>query len=113
VPWEIIEAFVRRGATFMVNWGMSEVGPIAINVTFDSMEKVKRYKELSPPNTTILGDTAWCQYKIVDEELVVSGNICIFNGWYCTKDRVVELDGIIYYLGRTNKEIDLWKPKKG
>jgi len=112
VSWEIIEEFVKRGATFMVNWGMSEIGPIAINIVFDNMEKVKRYKELSPPNASILGNTAWCQYKIVDEELVVSGDICIFNGWYCTKDRVVDIEGTLYYLGRTNKELDLWESKK-
>ena len=92
---------------------MSEIGPIAINTVFDSMEKVKTYQASAPADSTILGDTAWCQYKIVDNELFVNGPICIFDGWYGTKDRVIEVNGILYYLGRTNKEIDLWTPNKG
>jgi acyl-CoA synthetase (AMP-forming)/AMP-acid ligase II len=113
VPWEIIEAFVKRGATFMVNWGMSEIGPIAINTVFNSAEKIARYKQSAPNNATILGDVSWCQYKIVEEELVVKGTICVFDGWYYTKDRVVNSEGILYYLGRTNKNVDLWNPQKG
>jgi len=113
VQWDIIEAFVERGATFMVNWGMSEVGPIAINTIFDDIIKVKDYKKLAPADSTILGDVIWCRYKIVDTELFVNGDISIFDGWYGTKDRVVEVNGILYYLGRTNKEVDLWTPKKG
>ena len=27
VEWYIIESFVKKGATFMANWGMSEIGP--------------------------------------------------------------------------------------
>ena len=34
VPAECINKFVAKGATFISNWGMSEVGPVAINKTF-------------------------------------------------------------------------------
>ena len=34
VPAECINRFVDKGATFIANWGMSEVGPIAINKTY-------------------------------------------------------------------------------
>jgi acyl-coenzyme A synthetase/AMP-(fatty) acid ligase len=113
VPWNVIEAFVERGAIFMTNWGMSEVGPIAINTVFDNLAKVKKYKNICPDNSSILGDNKWCNYKIVDHELCVNGDICVNDGWYATKDRVTEINGILFYQGRTNKEIDLWTPIKG
>jgi len=113
VTWDIIEAFVERGATFMTNWGMSEVGPIAINTTFRSLTDVKVYKNDAPKNSTLLGSTAWCRYKIVDRELYVKGPISIFDDWYNTGDQVVMHQGSLYYLGRSNTEIDLWNPKKG
>jgi acyl-coenzyme A synthetase/AMP-(fatty) acid ligase len=97
----------------LVNWGMSEIGPIAINTMFDSLEKVNSYKNICPIHTTILGDIAYCNYKIVDSELYVKGPISIYNDWYATKDKVIDKDGILFYQGRTNKEIDLFSPKKG
>ena len=33
----IIKAFIEQGATFIANWGMSEVGPVAINKTFNKI----------------------------------------------------------------------------
>lgn len=113
VQWNVIEAFVERGATVLVNWGMSEVGPIAINTRFDSMEKVNAYKTMCPGGATILGDVVYCDFKIDQGELHVAGEICIYEDWYATKDRVSIKDGILFYHGRTNKEVDLWQPKKG
>jgi hypothetical protein len=97
----------------MTNWGMSEVGPIAINTVFKSLSDVNMYKNNSPENSTLLGSIAWCQYKLINDELYVKGPISIFNDWYNTKDRVTVHNGALYYLGRSNTEIDLWNPKKG
>ena len=57
VSWEMIEAFVSKGAVVQPNWGMSEVGPITINTVFDTMDKVQEYKQ-RVNSQTILGDTA-------------------------------------------------------
>lgn len=100
VEWEVIEAFVSRGATFMTNWGMTEVGPCAINTVFDSMEKVKAYKEDSHTSGTLLGDKAWCEYKIVNDELYIKGDICVYDGWFKTGDWVDIINGKFYYFGR-------------
>jgi len=113
VTWDIIEAFVGKGATFMTNWGMSEVGPVAINNVFKDIETVKELKQSAPENSTILGSNKYCDYKIVNGELYVSGDICIYDDWYATKDRVIIQNDILYYTGRTNKDIDLWTPQKG
>lgn len=113
VTWDIVTAFVAKGANFLANWGMSEIGPIAINTLFDSIEKVDYYKSMCPTNATILGDVAACNFKIVNNELWVNGEISIYDDWYATQDKVTEKNGILFYLGRTNKEVDLWNPLKG
>lgn len=113
VTWDIIESFVSKGATFMTNWGMSEIGPIAVNTVFKTLDDVYFYKNLSPDNATLLGDRYYCDVKIENKELIVKGNISIYNDWYYTKDKVIQIDNRLYYLGRTNKKVDLWKSIKG
>lgn len=102
VEWWMIEYFVHRGATFMANWGMSEVGPIAINTIFNSMDKINRYKRLCPIDYTILGDRKYCDYKVEnDGELSIRGAISIHgDNWYNTGDLVKEVNGILFYKGR-------------
>ena len=34
VDWELITKFVEKGCQFMVNWGMTEIGPCAINIFY-------------------------------------------------------------------------------
>jgi|TARA_R110002074_G_scaffold274742_1_gene446274 acyl-CoA synthetase (AMP-forming)/AMP-acid ligase II len=96
VEWNIIEAFVNRGATFMANWGMSEVGPCAINRVFRTTEDIQSVKD----EQTILGTLEWCETKIIDSELHVRGDICVYDGWFATGDLVKRKNGILYYLGR-------------
>lgn len=113
VTWDIIEGFVSRGAKFISVWGMSEIGPFAITHTFESMDEVQRVKNICPSNATVLGSDKHCEYKVENEELVVRGDISIFDEWYHTKDKVVDRDGILFYTGRTNVEVDFDNPKKG
>lgn len=99
VTWDIIEAFVSKGCRFITNWGMSEIGPVTINHTFDSMEEVYRVKEICPENMTVLGGHKYCEYR-VDKTLWVKGELCIYDDWYNTKDVVTEIDNILFYIGR-------------
>lgn len=110
VTVDIIEAFVSKGATFIANWGMSEIGPIAINKTFNNLDDVI---SSNIDGITVLGDTFWCDWKVDQDELIVKGEISIYEDWYPTKDVVFLKDNVLYYKGRTNKEVDLWSPKKG
>lgn len=101
VSFEIIEAFVERGAVFMSNWGMTEIGPITINTVFDSLDKVKNYREQAMSTGTLMGDRYYCDYKIVDDELWVRGETCVYNDWFNTRDRVViNQQGAMYHQGR-------------
>lgn len=113
VTWDIVESFVSRNARFITNWGMSEVGPIAINSIFDSIDYVFDKKEKCPPDATLLGDTYYCSFRINNSQLEVKGEICIYDDWFSTNDKVEIIDGTLYYKGRINKDIDLWNPKKG
>lgn len=101
VTFEIIEAFVGRGAVFMCNWGMTEIGPITINTVFDTPDKVKQYREQAPADGTLLGDRYFCEYKIVDNELWVRGDVCVYQDWFNTHDLVaLNEQGAMYHLGR-------------
>jgi len=100
VTWEMIEAFVSKGAVVQPNWGMSEIGPITINTVFDSIDKVQEYKQRIN-GETILGDTVYCETKIVDGILYVKGSLCYANGWYKTNDLVELIDNIFVYKGRS------------
>ena len=113
VTWDVIEAFVSKGAKVIVNWGMSEIGPVAINSTFNSMEDVIAEKSMAPSNSTLMGKDIFCDHKVVNGELQVKGDICIYNDWYATKDTVLFENNRYYYTGRTNVSVDLNAPKKG
>ena len=101
VTWEMIEAFVSKGAIVQPNWGMSEIGPITINIEFDSIDKVQYVKERSIKDGTIMGDTYYCDWKIIDNELYVKGSTCIHTDWFATGD-LVDLDSErrMYYKAR-------------
>ena len=89
----IIQSFIDRGATFIANWGMTEVGPVAINSTFTPGDTVSLTE-------SIMGDQIHCDTKIVDGELLVKGDICVYDDWYHTGDLVTYNNGDYYYLGR-------------
>jgi acyl-CoA synthetase (AMP-forming)/AMP-acid ligase II len=101
VSYEIIEAFVERGAVFMCNWGMTEIGPVTINTVFDSLDKVKAYRSQALADCTLMGDRYYCEYRILDDELWVRGDVCIYDHWFNTHDLVaVNEQGGMYHLGR-------------
>ena len=101
VSWEMIEAFVKRGAIVQPNWGMSEIGPITINIEFDNLEYVEYVKQRCFEGYTILGNKFYCDWKIVDHELYVKGDTCIYDDWFATGDIVaLDMGNRMYYLGR-------------
>ena len=99
ITWDIIEAFVERGATFMTNWGMTEVGPTAINTVFRSMESVQYFKDMAPAGSTLLGNRTYCNAIIANDELIVDGDI-VLTPWMNTGDDVTCINGVYYYFGR-------------
>ena len=114
VTWDIIEAFVERGARFICIWGMTEVGVNAIMHIFEDMDDVKGWQVRSPSNATILGNIVNCNWYIdQDECLFVDGEISVYDGWFNTKDLVVFENNSLWYKGRQDTDVDFNKPKKG
>jgi hypothetical protein len=65
------------------------------------MDKVRYVKERCPNDYTIMGDTYYCDWKIVDHELYVKGPTCIYDDWFATGDLVaLDMGKRMYYLGR-------------
>jgi len=100
VGWDLIEAFVERGAIVQPNWGMSEIGPIVINSTFENIDQVKMLKEKTPAETTIMGNEFHTDYKVDEGELFVRGDMCVYSGWFATGDLVQDVGGVLFYKGR-------------
>ena len=96
----LILPFVARGATYMCNWGMTEVGPCAINHVFRSVQDVHNTIYWNDEKTTILGTRKYCEYKIVEGALHVKGDIVLADDWFDTGDLVSENHGPIKYHGR-------------
>ena len=93
VSWEMIEAFVLKGALVQPNWGMSEIGPMVINAEINSIDDVEYFKNENP----ILGNTYWCDWKVVKGELYVKSDMCIEPGWFATGDMVSVNDAETMY----------------
>jgi acyl-CoA synthetase (AMP-forming)/AMP-acid ligase II len=96
-----IRPFVERGATFMSNWGMTEVGPIAINTVFTCVKDIHRKIDWDDSHgDTLLGDECWLETDIQDDELLVKGDICVYPLWIKTGDLVEMREGKLIFKGR-------------
>ena len=86
----------------MVNWGMTEIGPCAINTTFKDIKTVMKYKNRSLTGT-LMGNKTYCETKIVNNTLRVKGNISVFgDNWFDTKDIVkLNKNKEYYFQGRS------------
>jgi acyl-CoA synthetase (AMP-forming)/AMP-acid ligase II len=93
VDASIAQQYIDKGATFIINWGMTEVGPVAINQKFRSGDMI-------PKENTILGNRTYCDTKIIDGELYVRGDICVYRDWFATGDLVDFDNGTFFYIGR-------------
>lgn len=113
VTWDIIDAFIEKGATVITIWGMTEIGVNAILHKFRSVFDVVAAKVKTPNNATILGNISYCDWKIKDECLWVKGDICVYDDWFNTKDLVIEKNGWLFYKGRKGTPVDFNNPRKG
>ena len=97
IPNNHVIEFLNKGATVICNWGMSEVGPVAINSTYT---KLQQFYEDMEEDVSVLGKNKFCDVKIVDEELVVRGTISVYKDWFYTGDKVILKNNKIYYVDR-------------
>ena len=114
VTWDIIEAFIERGARVICIWGMTEVGVNAIMHIFENMNDVKEWQVKAPPNTTILGNIFNVGFSVEDNDcLMVKGDLSVYDEWFNTEDLVTMQNGALWYKGRLGVPVDFNKPRKG
>lgn len=90
-----VEFWLNQQIPFMVNYGLTEAGPMIINHTFtqDDLEVF----ELGVP----LGKKVWCESSIIKGELWLRGhNVFLSFAWFPTGDCVELVDDWFIYKGR-------------
>lgn len=114
VTYDVIDAFIERGARVICIWGMTEVGPNTIMHIFNNKKEVDKVRSFTPPNSTVLGNIIHCDWKIDGSNcLWVKGDSCVYDDWYNTKDQVKILNGCFFYTGRDGTPVDFNNPRKG
>ena len=84
----VSKRFWGLGCIFICNWGMTEIGPITINYTFNNLDEVSNLKKRSIDQMTIMGNQFYCNWKIIDNELIVKSDQCVYKNWFNTSDLV-------------------------
>lgn len=80
---------------FMINYGMTEAGPIIINHKFNPDDDLSIFDFGVP-----LGTQRWCDVNIIDGELWLKGNAVVGDGWLRTDDCVEQYKEWLIYKGR-------------
>lgn len=90
-----VKFWIDRRIDFMINYGLTEAGPVIINHVFTDDD----YEIF---NTGVpLGTLTWCETKIVDGELLLRGNNVSSNEeWLATGDCVYLHNKWFMYQGR-------------
>ena len=70
VPADTINMFVDKGCTFITNWGMSEVGPIAINETFTPSSSEAFDIEIDGRTCTLIGNEVFVDVKLSEWDVL-------------------------------------------
>lgn len=93
---EHVEYWLSKCVPFIVNYGMTEAGPIIINHKFNPGDDLSVFSK-----GVLLGTTAWCQVDIVDGVLMLKGSsLMINNVWFNTGDCVEKYNEWFIYNGR-------------
>ena len=99
VSRRVVDFFIKQVDEFIVNYGMTEAGPIIINHSFKSNQELdKIYSETGRGH--FLGTNCWCDYKIINEELYLLGENVCSNNFLRTGDKVKQIDTRFYFNGR-------------
>jgi long-subunit acyl-CoA synthetase (AMP-forming) len=74
---------------------------MAINKTFTPASSEAEDLDMDGRTCTLMGDTAFCDVQISEwNELIVKGDICVYDDWFATGDIVKFEKGSYWYYGR-------------
>lgn len=80
---------------FILNYGLTEAGPVIINHKFIDNQELEVF-DIGVP----IGSTVWCDYKIIDNELYLKGDEINTKEWLLTGDCVELINEWFFYRGR-------------
>ena len=96
VKQEHVEYWLSKSVPFIVNYGMTEAGPIIINHKFSPGDDLTIFSQGVP-----LGTTTWSQVDIIEGVLMLRGSSLIINNvWFNTGDCVEKYNEWFIYNGR-------------
>ena len=95
VSRENVKFWLDKDVPFMLNYGMTEAGPVIINHIFKSQDELTVFDKGVP-----LGDQIHSGFILQDSELSLSGKSIHREGWLLTGDCVEYKDGWFFYNGR-------------
>lgn len=90
-----VEYWISQEIPFMINYGMTEAGPIIINHKFEPGESLEIFQQGVP-----LGTDTWCDVKVEDGELFLRGSNVNSKDWLPTGDCVEVYKDWFIYKGR-------------
>jgi hypothetical protein len=91
------EYFLNKNVSFMINYGLTQAGPIIINHIFTSKKELTIFDQGVP-----LGSTIYCDYKLVNDELFLKGSCVSNQDWLQTDDCIFVKNGWFFYSGRVS-----------
>lgn len=92
-----VEFWMTDNLKFMTVYGLTEAGPPVIYHIFDSKSDLSILEQ-----GVIAGSVPCCEVKIVDNELLICGDIVNIDGWLKTGDCFKYENGLYYYTGRVS-----------
>jgi len=95
VKKEHAEYWLNFKTKFMINYGLTEAGPIIINHTFTDKNELSIFDKGIP-----LGSYCYAEHMVKDGELFLRGQNVYVNDWFATGDLVEEKDFWYFYKGR-------------
>jgi acyl-coenzyme A synthetase/AMP-(fatty) acid ligase len=90
-----VEFWNRLDVDFILNYGLTEAGPIIVNHRFTKNLDLDIFDVGVP-----LGTKVWCEHKIQDGELMLKGSEVNVSDWLSTGDCVETYNNWILYRGR-------------
>lgn len=90
-----VNYWLSSNTDVMTVYGMTEAGPPTIAQIFNSKDDLSIFNDGYP-----VGNKIFCDYKIIDDELFLKGDIVNTPNWLQTNDCFKIVNGVFYYTGR-------------
>lgn len=97
IPKSHVEYWLDNHRDVMITFGMTEAGPPAIGHIFKMNDDLSVFDNGFP-----VGSHAFCETKIIDNELWLKGPIVNKTDWFQTGDCFKHVNGFYYYTGRVS-----------